>query len=151
MLFFVIVGQQISKRPLHLRRFSILKMLYYLLCRYYTIKLELIKYLATRTVKILSRYLKTIICKLSNVKLKEGILMGFQIRELIKNSTYCCLKTKLKNTKSLKLFLRRCKGFLGNNNTEKYEVIIHELVSRVRILNVIFYILISTSFLVTSV
>lgn len=58
------------------------------------------------------KYLKIVISKLSDVKLKDEVFMGSHIRRLIKHTTYCCQKSKRNNTESLERFL--LKGFLGN-------------------------------------
>jgi len=74
------------------------------------------------------RYLKSKFPRISDAKLKEGIFVGPQIRELIKDENF---KIKLNDTekRAWTAFVEVCHNFLGNKKDENYENIVQELLA----------------------
>lgn len=72
-------------------------------------------------------YLFTKFPKVSEAKMKEGILDGPQIRELIKDTEFPS-KMKADEKKAWRSFIDVCDKFLGNNKDSNYQRIVKELI-----------------------
>nr|XP_036219079.1 uncharacterized protein LOC118680996 [Bactrocera oleae] len=74
------------------------------------------------------QYLKTKFPRISDAKLKEGIFVGPQIRELMKDEAF---ESKLSKTekRAWVAFVKVCHNFLGNTKVDNYRQIIRELLS----------------------
>lgn len=74
------------------------------------------------------QYLKTKFPRISDAKLKEGIFVGPQIRELMKDEVFDSKLSKAKK-RAWVAFVEVCHNFLGNVKSDNYQQIIRELLS----------------------
>lgn len=75
------------------------------------------------------QYLKTdLFPRLSEAKLKEGVLVGPQIRKLMKNTKFETLLTVVEK-KAWKCFKEVVNGFLGNEKAANYKTLISKLLT----------------------
>ncbi|GBP36303.1 hypothetical protein EVAR_85552_1 [Eumeta japonica] len=74
------------------------------------------------------QYLKTKFPRISDAKIKEGIFVGPQIRELMKDSNFESTLNEAEQ-RAWTAFVEVCHNFLGNKKKENYREIILELLS----------------------
>ncbi|GBP27477.1 hypothetical protein EVAR_14298_1 [Eumeta japonica] len=74
------------------------------------------------------QYLKTKFPRISDAKMKEGIFVGPQIRELMKDSNFESTLNEAEQ-RAWTAFVEVCHNFLGNKKKENYREIILELLS----------------------
>lgn len=74
------------------------------------------------------QYLKTKFPRISETKLKEGIFVGPQIRELMKDTTFI-MKLQDAEKRAWSAFVEVCHNFLGNKKSESYQDNVKELIS----------------------
>ena len=72
------------------------------------------------------QHLSTVFPGLSAAKLKEGIFVGPQIREVMKDTDFEEL-LKLKELRAWEAFKSVCRGFLGNTRVPDYQACIEKL------------------------
>lgn len=71
-------------------------------------------------------YLKEKIPKISDAKIKEGIFVGPQIRESIKDTTFAEKLSDLEKS-AWKAFKNVVANFLGNHKSDRYRELVSEL------------------------
>ena len=76
-------------------------------------------------------YLKTKFPRVSDAKIKEGIFVGPQIRELMRDQNFDKELTDDENSAWVS-FKKVCNGFLGNHRAENYSAIVKELLASYR-------------------
>ncbi|GBP26486.1 hypothetical protein EVAR_85988_1 [Eumeta japonica] len=74
------------------------------------------------------QYLKTKFPRISDAKMKEGIFVGPQIRELMNDSNFESTLNEAEQ-RAWTAFVEVCHNFLGNKKKENYREIILELLS----------------------
>ena len=74
------------------------------------------------------QYLKQMFPKISDAKLKEGILIGPDIRRIMADSAFECQLTSLE-LEAWRSFKAVCTGFLGNTKAENYKDIVKKLIA----------------------
>ena len=72
------------------------------------------------------QHLSTVFSGLSAVKFKEGIFVGPQIREVLKDTDFEEL-LNLKELRAWEAFKSVCSGFLGNTRVPDYQASIEKL------------------------
>ena len=72
------------------------------------------------------QHLSTVFPGLSTAKLKEGIFVGPQIREMLKHTDFEEL-LNLKELRAWEAFRSVCSGFLGNTRVPDYQACIEKL------------------------
>ena len=80
-------------------------------------------------------YLRETFLKLSDAKLKEGIFIGPQIREIINDDLFEQLLTETEKSVWL-TFKAGCLNFLGNLKAEKHKEIAEDLLNAYRTVGV---------------
>ena len=72
------------------------------------------------------QYLCTKFLKISDAKIKEGIFVGPQIREVLRDTEFVPT-LEAKELRAWKAFIQICAGFLGNCRADNSELIVQEL------------------------